>query len=226
MHRLICPLACGILSSPTRDQTHIPCIARQILNHWTTREVCPLSSVSPFSTGSFPSSLNMIKLYMPPWTPNPLQPTPYLFLPHNNQHKRIVPLSLHFVTSQALLNHLWSVSALASLPAFFAKNLVYHQIQQTSFSTSYLSEALAIVSHCLSLTPHAPVAFLAPHSAGFSLLPRCSSLSLLPELSTRRHVRESPALSPAQIFLLTLSITAVPWVGFCPTTLSCPKLIC
>ena len=27
------------LSSPTRDQTCISCIARQILNHWTTREV-------------------------------------------------------------------------------------------------------------------------------------------------------------------------------------------
>ena len=26
-------------SSPTRAQTCIPCIARQILNHWTTREV-------------------------------------------------------------------------------------------------------------------------------------------------------------------------------------------
>ena len=27
------------LSSLTEDQTHIPCIAGQILNHWTTREV-------------------------------------------------------------------------------------------------------------------------------------------------------------------------------------------
>ena len=27
------------LSSLTRDQTHTPCIERQILNHWTTREV-------------------------------------------------------------------------------------------------------------------------------------------------------------------------------------------
>ena len=27
------------LSSLTRDWTHVPCIARQILNHWTTREV-------------------------------------------------------------------------------------------------------------------------------------------------------------------------------------------
>ena len=27
------------LSSLTRDRTHIPCIAKQILNHWTTREV-------------------------------------------------------------------------------------------------------------------------------------------------------------------------------------------
>ena len=26
------------LSSPTRDQTCVPCIGRQILNHWTTRE--------------------------------------------------------------------------------------------------------------------------------------------------------------------------------------------
>ena len=30
------------LSSPTRDQIHVPCIGRQILNHWTTREVPPL----------------------------------------------------------------------------------------------------------------------------------------------------------------------------------------
>ena len=27
------------LNSPTRDQTRVPCIARWILNHWTTREV-------------------------------------------------------------------------------------------------------------------------------------------------------------------------------------------
>ena len=27
------------LSLPTRDQTHTPCIGRQSLNHWTTREV-------------------------------------------------------------------------------------------------------------------------------------------------------------------------------------------
>ena len=27
------------LSSPTRDQTHTPCIGRQSLHHWTTREV-------------------------------------------------------------------------------------------------------------------------------------------------------------------------------------------
>ena len=26
-------------SSQTRDQTHVSCIGRQILNHWTTREV-------------------------------------------------------------------------------------------------------------------------------------------------------------------------------------------
>ena len=27
------------LSSPTRDRTHVPRIARRILNHWTAREI-------------------------------------------------------------------------------------------------------------------------------------------------------------------------------------------
>ena len=27
------------LGSPAKDQTHVPCLVRQILNHWTTREV-------------------------------------------------------------------------------------------------------------------------------------------------------------------------------------------
>ena len=29
------------LSSPTRDRTHVSCIVRQILNHWTTSKVLP-----------------------------------------------------------------------------------------------------------------------------------------------------------------------------------------
>ena len=34
-------MPCGMrdLSSPTRDQTHVPCIGRQILNLWISREV-------------------------------------------------------------------------------------------------------------------------------------------------------------------------------------------
>ena len=35
---LVAPWHVG--SSRTRDPTHIPCIGRWILNHWTTREVC------------------------------------------------------------------------------------------------------------------------------------------------------------------------------------------
>ena len=38
---LVAPQHVG--SSQTRDQTCGPCIGRQILNHWTTREVQPLS---------------------------------------------------------------------------------------------------------------------------------------------------------------------------------------
>ena len=36
------PGGMSVLSSLTRDRTHIPCIGRQSLNHWTTREVSAL----------------------------------------------------------------------------------------------------------------------------------------------------------------------------------------
>ena len=38
------------LSSPTRDRTHVPCIGRRILNHWTTRKVPrkPVGSLGDF----------------------------------------------------------------------------------------------------------------------------------------------------------------------------------
>ena len=38
---LSCSEACRNLSSQARDQTHIPCTGRQMLNHGTTREVPP-----------------------------------------------------------------------------------------------------------------------------------------------------------------------------------------
>ena len=63
------------LSSLTRDQTHVPCISRLILNHWTTREVTreifqdlsqittslkmiPLSSLSILLYFSLPGKFN------------------------------------------------------------------------------------------------------------------------------------------------------------------------
>ena len=41
--------------SPTRDQTHVPCIAGQILYHWTTREVALTISFFPASPATFRS---------------------------------------------------------------------------------------------------------------------------------------------------------------------------
>ena len=38
-HGLCCPWHVG--SSQSRDWTHVPCVGRWILNHWTTREVHP-----------------------------------------------------------------------------------------------------------------------------------------------------------------------------------------
>ena len=34
-----CFFGMWVLSSPTRDQTHTPCIERQSLNHWMAKEV-------------------------------------------------------------------------------------------------------------------------------------------------------------------------------------------
>ena len=38
VHRLSCSIAWGDLSSLTRGWTQVPCIARQIVNHWTIKE--------------------------------------------------------------------------------------------------------------------------------------------------------------------------------------------
>ena len=47
---VVCWLGCSeafeILTPPTRDWTHVPCIGRWILNHWTIREVPSCSLLS------------------------------------------------------------------------------------------------------------------------------------------------------------------------------------
>jgi len=45
------------LSSPTRDQTQVPCIARQILNHWVIREVPHINLLKLLSPIPFSSKL-------------------------------------------------------------------------------------------------------------------------------------------------------------------------
>ena len=43
---VVAELFCSMwdLSFPTRDGTRLPCFARQVLNHWTTREVLKMNS--------------------------------------------------------------------------------------------------------------------------------------------------------------------------------------
>ena len=36
---LVAPWPVGSYSSQTRERTHVPCTGRQVLNHWTTREL-------------------------------------------------------------------------------------------------------------------------------------------------------------------------------------------
>ena len=40
-------LPCNKLRSLARDQTHVPCIRRQILNHWTTKPSCEFVRAPP-----------------------------------------------------------------------------------------------------------------------------------------------------------------------------------
>ena len=42
-------VALRLRSSWTRDQTHVPCIGKQILNHWTTREALTDHTLGKFS---------------------------------------------------------------------------------------------------------------------------------------------------------------------------------
>ena len=41
-HKLSCPEVCGVISFRTKNRTRVACLARQILNHWTTRKLPPL----------------------------------------------------------------------------------------------------------------------------------------------------------------------------------------
>ena len=50
-HRFNCPASCGNLNSQTRDQTHVPCIARQNLNHCSTRDIPRTIFMSRESSG-------------------------------------------------------------------------------------------------------------------------------------------------------------------------------
>ena len=62
-----CHAACGILSSLTRDQTHVPCVGRRILNHWTSREVLSISYITVGICEPHPPSPSLPD--PPPWQP-------------------------------------------------------------------------------------------------------------------------------------------------------------
>ena len=47
---LSCPLAWGILVAPARAQTPVPCIGRQILNHWQPGKSPPKNFFKTFQT--------------------------------------------------------------------------------------------------------------------------------------------------------------------------------
>ena len=76
--RVLLPTTCGFfvfghttshagLHSLTRDRTHVPCFARWILNHWTTRDVPTIICVDAFLFLFFPlESRSSLKLALFP----------------------------------------------------------------------------------------------------------------------------------------------------------------
>ena len=55
------------LTSPRRDGTHTPCIGRQSLNHWTTREVPPAPSEEAMVFFTLKSGVTLHERYHPTW---------------------------------------------------------------------------------------------------------------------------------------------------------------
>ena len=69
---------CGaraVESSQTRDQTHVPCMDRQVLSHWTAREVLPCARHAWRAQGQqklkASESLSRVQLSATPWTVAP-----------------------------------------------------------------------------------------------------------------------------------------------------------
>ena len=57
------------LSSPTRDWTCVLCTGKQIFNHWTTREVSHIKSLSKAVPGSHLQEITLIAWTLPLWPP-------------------------------------------------------------------------------------------------------------------------------------------------------------
>ena len=54
-------------SSWTRDQTGVPCIARQILNHWTTREALRFSFILLLNSTPIVQNIKLLHVPLTPY---------------------------------------------------------------------------------------------------------------------------------------------------------------
>ena len=79
VHRLSsCPTACEVLVLSTKDQTHVPCIGKHILNHWITKEISGIFK-STLWLGSMKHSVlcceaKVLHAQHPPWPASPWVP--------------------------------------------------------------------------------------------------------------------------------------------------------
>ena len=116
VHRLSYPHSMWDLSSLTRDWACVPCIARQILNHWTIREV-------PASNEIIDLGIEHTQLITP-------HSIPCLLLKgHNATCEMFLPkkLNLNLIKSlnHRLANHILGAGS-GLLPVFMNKTLLKH----------------------------------------------------------------------------------------------------
>ena len=176
-----------------------------------------ISSLFSLSLFNWFFPINMIKLYTP-WT---LYPPPANTLSISSLtrpaffNERIIPTLSPFHHIPSSPKPLRSVSAPASLP----KSSLPMPPDPADILQCflYLSKVLTLPTIASSSSP---CCFPNPTLCWVSFTSQLLLLESAPRASY------SPALSPARIFLLTLTITAMLWVGFCPPTLPCPRFIC
>ena len=166
VHRLSCSVACGILR--TRNWTSVPCIAREILNNWPTREAQDLLKKKMFKTvleakftEDFKVSIEYFWFYnfqQSTLKPTGLPPLAHSWWERRTEHGRRVTKSLrHFCRSHTGVVA-WRSTVTAAAHGGFHEWVipVWRPISYFSLKTGIRVLLLVEIVNCILLTSKCP----------------------------------------------------------------------